>query len=197
MGLKTTTIQLERPIASVELQTIGSSTKPAVNSSSTIGNSVMGQSEVNGPAESTDLQNQSFVQVCQALQTAAIQLKSVQENIFKEHKEQIAKLSVEIARKVLMQKVQQGDYEIESIIEEALKHAPTPEDVVVHLNPEDLAQCQELQAESGNGFLSDIKLVSDVNIGRAQCRVESPKGIIESAIEENLESIGKALTKVK
>ena len=136
---------------------------------------------------------ESLAQVCQMLQDTVDKINDFQKNIFEKNTEQIAKLSVEIARKILVQKIQEGDYEIETIVKEALKNAPTHQDVVVHLNPEDHAQCQKaLQADAAD-TLAGIKFVADSNVGRAECRLESPKGIIESLIDENLERIGKAL----
>jgi flagellar biosynthesis/type III secretory pathway protein FliH len=137
------------------------------------------------------------MQICQALQDAINKVNELQENLFNEHKEQIAKLSVEIARKILVQKVQEKDYEIESIVKEALKNAPTRQDVVVHLNPEDLIQCQKLQQDDTTGTLAGVKFVSDPNIGRAECLLETPKGMIESFINEHLEQIGQALKKAE
>jgi flagellar biosynthesis/type III secretory pathway protein FliH len=67
----------------------------------------------------------------------------------------------------------------------------------VHLNPEDLAKCQKAQQDEPSGALAGIKLVSDPNIGRAECVLESPEGIIKSLIGENLERIGKALKKAE
>ena len=96
-----------------------------------------------------------------------------------------------------MQKVEDGAYEIESIVKEALNNAPTRQDIVVHLNPEDLAHCQKAQQDEPDGALTGVKFVSDPNIGRAECLLESPKGIIESLINEHLERIGKALKKAE
>ena len=112
-----------------------------------------------------------------------------------EHKDEIAKLSVEIARKVLMQKVENGDYEIESIVKEALNNAPTRQDLVVRLNPQDLEQLQKAQQEQPGGDLAGIKFVPDPDIGRAECLLESPKGIIESLIDKHLERVSEALKK--
>ena len=119
------------------------------------------------------------------------------ETVFAEQKEEITKLSMEIARKVLMQKVEDGDYKIESIIKEALNNAPTHQDVVVHLNPEDLADCQKVLGENPDSDLSNVKFVSDSKIGRAECLLESPKGIVESLINEHLDRISKALKKAE
>jgi len=145
-----------------------------------------------------EAQKALFSQSCRSLKSVVARLNEFCDKLFSEHKEEIAKLSVEIARKVLMQKVQEGDYEIESIVKEALKSAPERHDVVVHLNAEDFAQCEKAQQNEKTGnSLAGVKFVSDDNIGRAECMVETPKGVIESLIEEHLERIGKALKKVK
>ena len=145
-----------------------------------------------------EAQKALFSQSCRTLKSVVARLNEFCDKLFSEHKEEIAKLSVEIARKVLMQKVQEGDYEIESIVKEALKSAPERHDVVVHLNAEDFAQCEKAQQNEKTGnSLAGVKFVSDDNIGRAECMVETPKGVIESLIEEHLERIGKALKKVK
>jgi len=180
---RTVTIRLEKSIASAKLRN-------GAGGDATTASAEAKQAELLG------LQKESLAQVCQALQDAVNKVNEFQENLFKEHKEQIAKLSVEIARKILVQKVQEKDYAIEPIIEEALKSAPTRQNVVVHLNPEDLVECQKVQQDASS-TLADVKLISDPNIGRAECLLETPKGIIESLIDERLERIGKALETVE
>jgi len=181
---QTVTIQLEKPIASAKLLDAAA------------GHTTTASAEAK-QAEPPELQKTSLAQVHQALQDAANKINELQENMFKQHKEQIAKLSVEIARKILVQKVQQGDYQIESIVKKALENAPTRQDIVVHLNPQDLIECQKLQQDDATGTLAGIKFVSDPNIGRAQCLLETPKGIIESLVDQHLEQIAKALNTVE
>ncbi len=142
-------------------------------------------------------QKVKFSQLCQALESLVAKLNHFCEQVFAEHREEIAKLSVEIARKILVQKVIEGDYEIESIVNESLKNAPTHHDVVVHLNPEDLTQCRKLQQDNASGTLAGLKFIADPNIGRAECMLETPKGIIESLIDDHLEQIAKALQKAE
>jgi len=142
-----------------------------------------------------DAQKAVFSQACQALNGVIAKLNQFCDKLYVEHREEIARLSVEIARKILTQKVENGDYEIESIIKEALKNVPGSQDVIVHLNPEDLEKCQKAQQQEQSGVLAGIKLIPDPNIGRAECLLESPKGIIKSLIDDNLERISKALGK--
>jgi len=147
------------------------------------------------PRQDFEAQKAVFSQACQTLNGVITRLNQFCDKMYAEHREEIARLSVEIARKILMQKVENGDYEIESIIKEALKNAPSSQDVKVHLNPEDLEKYQKAQQDEPGGVLAGIKLIPDPNIGRAECLLESPKGIIKSLIDDNLERIGKALGK--
>lgn len=177
---QTIKIQLEKPIASAGLFDAAA------------GRTTTASPEVQ-QTQTQELHKTSLIQAYKALQDATNKINELQENLFNQHKEQVAKLSVEIARKILMQKVQQGDYQIETIVRNALENAPTHQDIVVHLNPEDLIQCQKLQEDDATDTLAGIKLIPDQNIGRAECTLETSKGIIESLIEQHLEQIAKAL----
>lgn len=153
-----------------------------------------------------DLEKQKaeVTELSQMLRSVVGELNRFFDGLLARHKEEIARLSVEIARKILMQKVQKGDYQIESIVKVALENAPTHQDVVVHLNPADLAQLQKLQSsrtarskqDDSNGALAGIKFIADPGIGRAECLVETPKGIIKSLIDEHIHRVGEALERV-
>jgi len=191
----TLTVSLDKPITSAEF---------IDESAVGIGGAVPGLTQANSAAnavqisaEDSQAQENKFSQTFQAINDVVTKLNQFYEKVFAEQKEEIAKLSVEIARKILMQKVEDGDYEIQSIIKEALNSAPTKQDIVVHLNPEDLTECQKAVQNEPDGTLADIKFVSDSNIGRAECLLESPKGTIESLINEHLDRISKALKKAE
>lgn len=181
------TVHLEKPIASAKIMD-DSAGRGRVDSAANAERILRQDSEA---------QKTVFSQAYQALNAVVAKLNEYYDKVFVEQKEEIAKLSVEIARKILMQKVDDGDYEIESIVKEALKNAPTRQDIVVHLNPEDLVQCQKAQQDGTDGAITGIRFVPDQNIGRAECLLESPKGIIKSLINEHLERIGKALQKAE
>ena len=189
------TIHLERPVVSAKILD---------NYPDGIGTERSERGRVNRGADTEQIRIQDleaqkavFSQACQTLDGVVAKLNQFYDKMFVEHREEIAKLSVEIARKILVRKVENGDYEIESIVKEALKNAPTRQDVVVHLNPQDLVHCQKTQQDGQGGDLVGVKFVSDPNIGRAECLLESPKGIIESLIDKHLEQIGKALEKAE
>jgi len=180
------TINLSRPIASVAI--LAGCREPAV------GEQVAKQESIEQVStRELDAQKAVFVRTCQTLNGVVEKLNEFCEKMFAGHREEISHLSVEIARKILMSKVENGDYEIESIVKEALDNVPGHEDLAVHLHPDDVAQCHKAQEDEPNGALAGIRFVSDLNIGRAECLLESPRGIVKSLIDENLERIARAL----
>ena len=192
---QTLTVNLEKPIASAKFLD---------DSVDAVGDKLSDCAQDDSQEKTEQIQTQDsgatkneFSQACQAINGVVTKLNQFYDKVFAEQKEEIARLSVEISRKVLMQKVEDGDYKIESIIKEALNNAPKRQDIVVHLNPEDLAECQKALKEEPDGTLTDVKFVSDSNIGRAECLLESPKGIVESLINEHLDRISKALKKAE
>ncbi len=144
--------------------------------------------------EAERCQKAALSQAAAALNSAAARLRQFYDNAVVRYKEDIAKLSVEIARKILAVKIQNGDYKIEEIVKEAIAGTPAGQTLEIHLNPADLEQCKntlegELNCPAG------IVLVPDVNIGRAECMLKSAKGTTESFIDIHLEKIYEALTK--
>jgi flagellar biosynthesis/type III secretory pathway protein FliH len=142
-----------------------------------------------------ETQQAELLQVCRMLNDITDKLKKFYEDVQTKHSEEIAGLAIEIARKILVQKIENGDYEIETIVKEALKNVPTGQQVNVYLHPKDLEQCQKILENEPEGALTGIKFNPDPNIGRAECLVKSPKGTVHSFIEEHLEQIGEALKK--
>ena len=191
--LDTLTVNLDKPVASVGIT--GNDNTGRIGKEKPNAEDQADAEQIS--TQDLKAQKVAFSQACGILKGLIDKLNQFYDEVFAKHKGEIAKLSVEIARKILVQKVQNGDYQIESIVKEALENAPTRQDVAVHLNPQDLVQCQRLQQDDPAGTLAGIKFVSDPNIGRAECLLESPKGIIESLIDQHLERIGEALKRAE
>ena len=102
-------------------------------------------------------------------------------------------LSVGIAEKILQNQIAQGQYDIEKIVQESLKTAPSQQDVSIRLNPDDLQQFQQILKDEGSGIPFNAKLLPDANIGPAQCIIETDKGMIEHLIDKHLAQISEAL----
>jgi hypothetical protein len=148
------------------------------------------------PGQEVQQQRDGLARLLATVQRLADSLGRVYEETMACHRGEIARLAVEIARKILMYKVDKGDYAIQAIVEEALKQAPARQKIVVRLHPEDLAECQRLQKEDPQGPFAQLELAADGDLGRGECFVQTPKGTVTSLLEEHLERIREALQKI-
>jgi len=197
---KTLTIQLAQPIARVRLFRADSHPLDAPageeQAASERRDSII-QAERARMADELKRQKGQFTELCDTAGNIAKSLDGLYQETLANNRTEIARLAVEIARKILVQKVSQGDYDIQALVEEALKRAPTHQGIVVHLNPDDLPRCQQYQQEPPARPFAALEFAADWNVGRSECLVETPKGIVKSFIEEHLEHIGEALQKVE
>lgn len=193
------TLNLPRPVAGLRIvEEPGRAVLPPDSSRNT---AVQSERPLAAPAdarrESEALQQQkkNLAQLCETINGLAAKLNDLHQQTVAHHRADIAKLAVEIARKILTRKIDQGEYDIQTTIEEALKRAPARQNLVVRVNPEDLATCQQLQQANPGTQFAELDLVADWSIARADCLVETPKGIVKSFVEEHLARIGEALEK--
>jgi flagellar assembly protein FliH len=140
-------------------------------------------------------QKEELAQLCQTVGTLAGKLDRLYEQTVVHSREDIAKLAVEIARKIVMREISNGAYDIQAIIEEALKGVPTHQELVVHVNPKDAPLCQQLQEEHPESEFAALHFMADPGIARANCLIETPKGIVRAFVEDGLERIREALEK--
>lgn len=136
---------------------------------------------------------QKMEAVCTALSQAVKQIDQLRSEIIEQSKEQLARLAVEIAEIILKDKISNKEYNIEKIISETIKEAPDRQNIEIHISPEDFADSTDLIEKNPKSPLAGLKLVSDAEIGKAQCRVITQKGIIDCLIDEQLEQISQVI----
>lgn len=194
------TINLRRPVAAAYVipeapgrtSEAGGRTEAAGVHPSTAGRQPPAQNQDRKPPP----QSEELNRLLTTLNGILDRLQQLHEHVAAHHPTEIAKLAVEIARRILMHNTSKGDYKIQTLVEEALRKSPTAQNVVVHLNPDDLAPCQELQRQNPHSPFAGLEFTADRSIGRGECLVETPKGIVKSSIAERLERISAALQRV-
>jgi flagellar biosynthesis/type III secretory pathway protein FliH len=155
------------------------------------------QAELIQKARDLEEREKTLTQLCQTVDSLASKVNDLHQHTVAQNRGDIAKLAVEIARKILRWKIDQGDYAIQEIIEEALKQAPTRQKLVVRVNPEDLTRCQQHQEENPDGQFAEVEFVADWGIAPADCLIETPKGVVRSFVAEHLDHIGEALERAQ
>lgn len=198
----TLTVNLARPIAALRIVEAADVNGAARNDENPDGGAngwetPCESSEPLADAQMNEQCREDMAQSCQLIETIAGKLNDLYDQAVVQHRADIAKLAVEIARKVLADRVGRNDYDVQSVIEEALKCAPTRQELTIRVNPADLPQCQQLQRDNPDGHFAELTFAADWSIDRADCMIETPKGIVKSFVEDHLARIAEALERAQ
>lgn len=132
-------------------------------------------------------------QAAQALTQGAAQLDAAAREIFTSHRQAVIQLAMEIAAKILARDIQEKNYRIEQILQEALSETPAGQVRTIRLHPEDLAAYQQFIKENPDSALPQAHLISDWSLGPAECIIETEQGILDWLIEEQVRQVSEAL----
>lgn len=187
------TVQIDAPIASVRLvdspATRNAGRLPADSDAA----QAPGSAENTQALKALQADREALASAKASLLSAIQQTAGLRESVVSSAEKEIVQLAIDVARKVLMQEIQAGRYEIDPIVQAALEQVSGWQDVVVHLNPDDFGRCAQAGNDENSDASSGVRFVADPSVRHAECLLESPQGIVQSAIEEHLGEIAAAL----
>jgi len=140
-----------------------------------------------------DQERQSLGQARAAMESAAGKVLALQADLTTDAEDQVVDLALAVAEKVLMQEFDQGRARIEPLVREALRHLPARRDIVVRLNPQDLAHVQAAAPGSAAPALGGLKTVADTSLRRGECIVESAEGTVPATLADRLQAAADVL----
>lgn len=146
-----------------------------------------------GPSGQLDAELDGIRSARKALQQAAGKIQELQGQFLAEAQQQLVDLSIEIAKKVLMQEIQADRHQIDPIVTEAISRVPDRTDIVVHLHPDDLARCGQADKSDEASDKNAVSFVADPKVHRGGCLLQTSRGDVESSIDGQLEEIAQAL----
>lgn len=134
--------------------------------------------------------------VFKALREAIEEVYAIREQVFRHSEEDLLKLSILVARKIIQQEVSQDRRILSNVVAAALDNASGRDDVVIRLNPDDLklVNSQKQINLSGLGEKKLLNLKPDDTIPAGGCVVETQMGEIDARLEKQLDEIYKRLT---
>ncbi len=189
------TVQIDAPIASVRPvdpsgnETAGRATTEAGDAAQDPGSGAA----IDQARQALQADREALASATAALVSALQQTAGLTESVVHSAEQQIVQLAIDVARKVLMQEIQAGRYEIDPIVQAALSQVPGRQEVVVHLNPDDFECCgQARQGEQGD-CPAGVRFVADPSVRPAECLLQTPQGNVQSVVEEHLGEIAAAL----
>lgn len=123
-------------------------------------------------------------EAAQALELAAQRLDEAGDAARDEIAKMVVELSMEIAKSMLAVEIDEGRYDIEKVVREALSWSGVGRGAcTVHLHPEDFARLQ------GIPFRAGTELEPDTGVDRGDVHVTTPRGLLVRELDDALESI--------
>jgi flagellar biosynthesis/type III secretory pathway protein FliH len=108
---------------------------------------------------------------------------------------ELRSLAVRIAEKILGRELKLNADAVVDIVDQALRHAGEPKDVVLRVNPDDLAAL-----ERGKPRLVErcrnaraVALRADERVARGGCVIETELGVVDARLSTQLDAIERAL----
>jgi type III secretion protein L len=117
------------------------------------------------------------------------------DRLLTESQEQLARVAIRVAEKIVGERLRDEPSTIVSIVAEALKNVRCERDLIIHVNPEHVAEVRQrldrLQAAAGGA--RTIQVAASAAVPPGGCIVESELGTIDARLETQLNCLEKAL----
>lgn len=148
-----------------------------------------------GMVEGARQMEERFDSLFHAMTDAATSVIGVRDQIIRDSEEDLLRLAILIAKKIIHREVRTDRSILAGIVAEAMKSVSEKDQLVISLNPVDF----DLVVENKNEYLpqlserQSVTLKSDPSVGPSGCIVETELGSIDARIEAQLEEIANRL----
>ncbi|GBD94709.1 Yop proteins translocation protein L [bacterium BMS3Abin05] len=131
----------------------------------------------------------------QTLQAILREWEEKREQLFKENEIVIVQLAFEIAKKVIHQEISSNPDLMLYVVREALKRVSGSRNLIIKLNPEDVAVLERGKKSDLPELeqFEKIQLVPEKNVERGGCILESDSGIVDAQLDVQLKKIEESL----
>ena len=153
------------------------------------------QAYMDGYRKGREQAEEDLAKVGEALAHGLLATGALREKLMHEAEDDLLKLSVLIARKVMLRELSLDPGIMAGLVYGAVELASDAGEIVVRLNPEEyavVAYSQEMQMLSRDN--KRVTLKEDPAVGPAGCLVETARGNIDAGVEAQLEEILRRLT---
>jgi flagellar assembly protein FliH len=132
-----------------------------------------------------------FALALASFQRAAEDILHLRAQVLRLAEEDVITLAFHFARKVIQQEALNNREVLSTTLQRALDCLIDRDNIVVRVNPTDLQQALELQADLLNlrSGIKALTIQADATIGRGGCVVESTFGEIDARLEAQIEEV--------
>ncbi len=150
-----------------------------------------------GYADGTAKQKKEALHTLEALAAMTKALPSIQKDILHKGEEQIVKLAVAVAEKILQSEVASRKDAVIGVLRTALRNVSDTEGMKIRLNPQDFRYMMEVKKDFLQSFdgIRNITFEEDGAIKRGGAVIETAFGEVDARLENQLKEIRSAMLK--
>ncbi|PKN20795.1 MAG: hypothetical protein CVU71_03170 [Deltaproteobacteria bacterium HGW-Deltaproteobacteria-6] len=152
-----------------------------------------------GYAEGLKSQDKNVAAKLDVLTTATKTIPQIKKDILQKGEEQMVKLAIAIAEKILQQEVSTRKEIILEVLKGALKNIAETDGMKIHLNPQDFRYMMEVKKDFLQSFegIRNMVFEEDSSVKRGGAVVETMFGEVDARLENQLKEIKTALLHIK
>lgn len=122
------------------------------------------------------------------------ELGALKRRLYHESEEDLLKLSIEIARRILRSEAKTDPSVVTRAIRAAIDHLAERSLIRILINPDDMAELRKTLPEVAETYrLEQWELIEDRSIERGGCVLETGFGRVNATLEEQLQALGEVM----
>jgi len=144
-----------------------------------------------GLAEGKNLAERGLFNVFKTLRTASEGIHALREKVLRESEEELLKLIIMVARKVILREVSQDRNILSAVVRNAIAGLSERDEITVRLNPDDYALATTGRDELLRKELTSerMNLKPDPTVLAGCCMIDTDMGTINASIDAQLDEI--------
>lgn len=148
-----------------------------------------------GLLEGKNLAERGLLNVFKSLRTAAEDIHALREKVLRESEDELIKLVMMVARKVILREVAQNRHILSDVVQAAIAGLSARDEVVIRLNPDDYALVTTSREDYlRKELLTDkMQLKPDSTVLPGSCKVDTEMGTIDAGIDAQLDEVFRRL----
>ena len=153
----------------------------------------------NGYAAGGKAQSKDIAAKLEVLAAVTKTIPQIKKDILEKGEEQMVRLAIAIAEKILQQEVSTRKEMILGVLKGALKNIVETEGIKIHLNPQDFRYMMEVKKDFLQSFdgIRNMLFEEDSSIKRGGAIVETMFGEVDARLESQLKEIKTAMLQSK
>ncbi|MBT1071950.1 FliH/SctL family protein [Pelotalea chapellei] len=158
-------------------------------------NQQLNESFEKGLVEGKNLAERGLLNVFRSLRIAAEEVRSLRLKVMRESEDELLRLVMLVARKVILREVVQDRSILSNVVEAGISAIPERDEITIRLNPDDyILVTTGHEQHLRKDLLSDrMQLKSDPTIQPGFCLIDSEMGTLDASIDAQLDEIYRRL----